>query len=433
MSKKKQKKSKNINRIPKEFNIPQPSSFIYDDKSDIMDDSGKLLVDFAKKYHYNASLKEQQHIIEKLVSLYCNQHKKYQKMLIDKEISFSLDTLMKKDRIDVTPLLALSSVNNDYAIPNFNTPFAIDALNAYPEKLDERFYASIPCFQEGVIQINKSRFIYFKIESLDLDNYYARIYINDYMLKKENEHESRFNMGRGVVFEIRRPTQKEITEHNMLVMIKNDIAKNKIDDDELLNENSPHTFINSITSFVDIYTKLSPKELGWNKDECKLWEYVTLQNAVNQETRFHNLNINIYEKLIGIFVTAIIISNYYLSKHKPVIVKNTTNNKSHEPNSAHKTSIKQNNNKSETLSEKKIRKVGVIKFISNKPPKQSNHNTLRHYTMAKWTARGHIRTYANGHTVYIKPQVRERKNLKQQNTSITQSVIVFNDNRKDDI
>lgn len=65
-----------------------------------------------------------------------------------------------------------------------------------------------------------------------------------------------------------------------------------------------------------------------------------------------------------------------------------------------------------------------ITIKSEKVPKAPTIDVIRHYKVASWSVRGHIRHLKNGKTVYIKPTVRKRKEFENENVAKRQTIIV---------
>ena len=155
--------------------------------------------------------------------------------------------------------------------------------------------------------------------------------------------------------------------------------------------------------------------MKWNAEQIDMWERIVLQNTIDQEARFAVRNTNNVEQLANIFAACVTLCNYLMSKHRLTIVK---------PKSEDNTvsaQIEPKGNRPYVPSEPSARRertIGLVRFISEEPPKRPNKKTIRQYKLASWPTRGHIRHYANGKTVWIKPSVHHRQKLKNNPNAI---------------
>ena len=65
-----------------------------------------------------------------------------------------------------------------------------------------------------------------------------------------------------------------------------------------------------------------------------------------------------------------------------------------------------------TPDERKVRYVGPIRVISEKPPRPVTRKTITTYRTASWQVRGHVRHYKSGKTVYVQPHVKSRREMR---------------------
>ncbi len=68
--------------------------------------------------------------------------------------------------------------------------------------------------------------------------------------------------------------------------------------------------------------------------------------------------------------------------------------------------------------------VGGIEVKSVKPPRIVTGEILRKYTLEAWNTRGHVRRYKSGKTVWIKPSVHHRKCLEKGAMNIVPQMII---------
>lgn len=285
------------------------------------------------------------------------------------------DHYFHKNNIDQADCIDMSAFGNHKQPltgqkPNTEDMYIILEYIKHPE--NNPFYYMTPCFQTGFLKINLRRGIYFKILKIEENTHTIQLHIQDIILNDNNmQHE--FGRSTDVTY--------NYTDCNIRYITKNE------------------------TSFVDMYTKLKPTDLNWNREQISFWEEVILQNAVNQNTLFEKINKNPTHELGKLFIYYILLSNYYLSQKRPVLEKkNTIQNKKI------KTTTKPIDT-TDTTPIKRIRHIGNIRFVSEKPPSKPNKERIYTYRMENWGVRGHIRHYKNGKTVYIQPQTRHRKSL----------------------
>lgn len=254
-------------------------------------------------------------------------------------------------------------------------------------------YAAIPCFEKGCLAVNDRRRILFEVKSIDTETGSVTTWIQD--CTKQNEGQ-RWDIG----------ISGEVT------MSFCGAEKTRIE-----TEYSAQ----NVTDFVNLYTLIPPSRLRWDKETMRLWTEVVLQNAVDQKKRFADANADPMVQLARIFYSNIIVSNYYLSQFRPKILVPEKTAKETKP--GENESAKQDRPAPENIPEKRVRVVGSIQFVSEKPPHAASHKTIRQYKTAVWTTRGHTRRYKSGKIAYIKPSVHHRKALQEKEQTPAQSII----------
>ena len=287
-----------------------------------------------------------------------------------------LSKLWTMDRIDITAL------DNTSLDKETTTQGLLDYLHATRPYV----YTCIPCFEQGCLFLTQGRRIEFQIDRVDVDNNTLWVRLRDHVKVGDN-----WSLGIGCLAGI-------------TMDLKDDqiITKYTIDSE-------------GSESFAEMYTKLSPARLHWNQSQVRMWEQIMLQNAVDQNARFAAHNASPMQSLAQMFHHAILYSNYFLSKFKPVIEREPKARASqHTPG---KSAPKQAN-------PVRTRTVGTIRFVSAAPPKQTRAKTIRTYTVSSWLTRGHTRHYKSGKTAYIKPSTHHRRALQnRQGTEGAQAVI----------
>lgn len=384
---KRNKQKKKHNATPARFHLPAPSPNLkgqpnrHDHLYHLMETY--IAKQLAKKKHIGSPVMRNQYDAE--VNAIIQQHTKLHDSFIQKLTSLGMNHDIKDvqnmDTIDLS-FLSKGSAPND--IVDLNHPEIVTALHWFEQlHAPENWFASLPCFKEGAIRMNKARWLLFNVQELQCDNGLTyKMHLIDY--------DSSAEVGGldGVSFDV-------TLRHN-------------------------NTFAHDITNVQDFSTKYSsitPAQLGWNKEQVKLWEEVTLQNAVDQKALFQRNNINPANTILALFSALVITSNYYLSNQKPTIEKEPKQTKS---------ATKSRPKKPYCPPDKRIRHIGTMRFISKQIPKTPTEKTVRHWHVEQWTVRGHVRHYKSGKTVYIQPTVKHRKQLQHHNDQKPiQNILVF--------
>lgn len=416
------KQKKDPNRIPKTYVVPPVSSGIKPNTAPtVNEDLFQLIARYAERHP--SDLRDRERNLAYYIRLHQMLQNSYTELLITHQKMLSYNQLMGQDRIDMLflvpphilpqrlPIITEqdSLLYADADNGTSQTPYSTGELKP-SEKPDEFFYLFLPCFQKGVLQINESRFNYFEIQELNLDTLTAKIQLTDYITT-----DGLIQIGRSVTFQLTGYPQTKCP-------LFSGIAE----------QLTTHIRQLGVKTFIDIYQEIPPVKTGWTRPMIKYWEAITLQNAVDQEYKFQQMHIDYGNQMATTFLFLIGIANYYLSKQKPTLVKQPKyiDNKQQPENKPATESNIDPIDPTEPI--RRIRTVGTVRFISAKPPKPVNAKTVRQYHIAEWTVRGHTRTYANGKTVYIKPQVKHRKLLQNHTNQKPQNIIQFHDNRPSD-
>lgn len=404
MAKSKKKTSKPVTN----WRIPAPTPGDNVNFPDLAEHMGKLLADIARAEIRVVSMRrnrmltkpEQENILKDIYAHYYRMFGQYFNRLMAMPEYKSGAELDAMDRIDLTDLhLGEEELKDEYQ----------KNLEQYLDNLDNLVYASVPCFKEGVVQVSASRRTYFKVLEVDPDAHIIRIYLRDYMKHSWPEEagpidSTWWDIGTGGEYLF---APGHLTYHEQRAGLDLIMSQCKLEE------------------FIDLYTKISPKALGWNAEDVRLWEKLLLQNAVDQYHRFlyrrQKPTVNLLEQFNSFIVT----SNLFLSKYKPVLEKTPkeTPDEPKDPASQTKKTIV-------TPSAKRVRTVGTIRFLSEKAPKRATEATVRHWHIASWPTRGHMRTLRSGKQVYVQPSIHHRKALegKKNKPEVTQSIIRIKDN-----
>lgn len=322
----------------------------------------------------------------------------YHKELIASGYGMKRSLLKKKDMIDMR---AVKETHNPSDFPEL-------PLNDSDEYLsyvinNDMFYRTIPCFTEGVIRCNLSRYIYFKVLKLDLDNRRISLFLQDYMTSMDV-------WSPGVSGEITLTVHKE----DQMADVFTDPDKQFL--------------------YSRIYRLLDYKKLfSQQTSDINVWENVVLPYAERTEEALAGKDTNNLLELTKIFCQYVSLSNYYLLNNRPKAVKTSSDKKTKikKPDENARTDTRPDEEPS--VPKKLVRTVGIIAITSEKPPRAVTERSAPKYKVASWKARGFTRRTKSGKLVYVKESIRHRKQLNHENNTIPQSVIIMKNNtRKND-
>ena len=305
--------------------------------------------------------------------------RQYNQALIDIEFGMRRRDIKHKDRIDLRNVLN----------PKDDHSMTVPVLKKDPEfnefiKQNGGFYSCIPPFEEAVFQVNDNRYLYYNIDEIIPEKQTVRVFLQDYMA-----FDGIWSIGIAGTVELN---------------VTNEFAAKVV------------FFENDIYLYPRIYKLVPYEDLGWNKDDIKLWEKVIITYATVSQQKLNEQDTNNIVELAKYFVSYCGIINFHLSKNKPKL-----KDRKQKPKTNRKNIVETN---TEQQPERRIRMVGNINVSSVKPPKQSTKDTVAHYRTATWKVCGHVRRYKSGKTVYIKPSTRHRKCLQDQNQQQTPTTIL---------
>lgn len=304
----------------------------------------------------------------------------YNKSLAKNELGMSETELLSLNRIDIRNICPASNKKN-CEIPDILAEPLSDEESQFA--CGNQMFSQIPCYDKGVLQINKYRYIYYEILNLDLKDKTIKIFIQDYF------------------------RDSSIWQIGISMVIDNDFNDIRC---------------SNIITYPMIYRALSPNNFNWSEVDKLIWK-INIENAEKLQKTIEKQGYDMARSLTITFIKAVVKANYMLSLYKPSRGKKTNKTKST------KRKIVTNTNAQQPT--KLIRTVGPITFQSAKPPKQPTDDTVIHYKTASWTTRGHTRTYKNGKTVWIKESVHKRKCLQNNNSKTPQNIIQFKKKSKE--
>lgn len=249
--------------------------------------------------------------------------------------------------------------------------------------------AYTPCYNKGLLRATETIAFYFEILNLDLEKQQLELFLT--AIRYLDASSSVVEPG----------TSGRIT----ITTTKNKDGRINI-----------ATYIHPGTTkfFTDLYSELTPKELGWTPLEADYWQKVIIQNAANQQQRFRTKGLEPIINVSNQFLTWVTTVNSVLESNKLKLLPKQPGDEPTavpKPKQDNLTKPDQPKQTAPYDSDKpRIRVVRGIKFTSRRPPRRAAQ-TARQYKTPAWTVRGHTRTYKSGKTVYIQPTVRKRKNL----------------------
>ena len=295
----------------------------------------------------------------------------YNNKLIENGYGMSRDELTKMNLFDIRSIM--NETDNNYSL---STVKITNEINEWSDNVE--WYQTLPCFTDGVVQFNTDRYIQYNVESLNVEKRNFVLNLKDYLQTDAD------------IWEIG-------TQMSVLVNCENE----SFDANVIVDNDHPYYGYPQLYKLIPIKTMKN-----WTLQDRKNWNIIVkyaenFQKSTPAETQ---------KALFLTFIQAIIVINYYLSLNKPsrpVIPRHNKRVVTKEISTAP--------DKSE--SEKVIRKVGIIKIQSAKPPKIVTKDTVIHYKTTSWTRRATIRTLKSGKKVFVKASTCYRQCLKDKNTN----------------
>lgn len=242
-----------------------------------------------------------------------------------------------------------------------------------------KWYALIPCFEEGVIRVNTLFYQHFKIVEIDTENEVVVIDINAYM------RDDNF----GWISGDRTRVWFQLKWHD---------------------EESPYIETDiKWKGFLSFISEglITTNELGWTKEESHFWD--------KNVDRFNkNTTENDFSCFTEMFPLIIIKVNEMLYNQKPKAIRETKEEKA-----------KRIATIGDISAPRKITRVlGDIKLTSEKPPKAATKETIVKYKVATWQARGGLRHLKSGKIVPFTGCVKHRKCLESLSDGSVPSILL---------
>lgn len=300
---------------------------------------------------------------------------RHMEYLVSKGTAHKFSDLMKLDMIDLRDALHYEhSVSPAIINEDVRLPEEMDWA-WMPKGLPERLhgYGLIPCIQKGSFRINRHRFLYFEVKEVNVPDDFFVVFIRDY---------SRMNGSWQAGVEV---------EFRVNGISGTDIAFTR------------NIGIISKRGNCEIYRDI-PDDFFADSTEKEMWKLV-VSNAdyVRSEREKHAGNE--FADIINLFCAMAYLSNYILMLNKPKAVR-----KKSAGDTGKKAVV---SDISENTPKRIIRNVGSMKVSSEKVPRVPSPETVTHYKVAVWKARGGIRHYKNGKVTTFAPCVKHRQCLKK--------------------
>ena len=274
------------------------------------------------------------------------------------------------------------TVGKGEQLPHLTSKESEDFKNVVEELINGNIFNAIPCFEEGVLRVNKRRYFYWKIKEITIseENTFISIRLQGYV--KSN--------GVWAIYPFEEFEMKKIG--------------NKIE-----------TYVTTYLSQSQFYELVDFKESKWNEDEIFVWKNFVAKSYDEQINLKNKKEINKtvqgwVQKEVEFFLLSMYRINKSLEKQKLSRAKSIK--KASKPHNISTIAVPTNSEK-ET---RKIRKVaygnGEISIISEKAPKNPNEEYVRHYSVSSWTVRATVRHYKSGKVVRVKEHTNTRHALK---------------------
>ena len=322
--------------------------------------------------------------------------REYNQKLIDIGYGMKRSTLKQKNLIDTRSLCSDLDTVPSHNVPpsmmgtdgNIRTIVeSIDFRNYFTK--DAQFFAYIPCFEEGVIQANKDRYIYFKIKELDATSPKKSmvIYLQDFFMQGDDINIWQAGISGDLCIE-----ESGDGNINDIFLTEKDRSGKKI---------PIKTNTKNVMLFPDIYHLIHQKTLGWSDMDMALWENVMIPASKRKLHKIiYTAKSDSFEHLCMIFMYNIPVINYELYCYKPKAIRSKS--------TGHTKGIAVPDAKPKRIT----RMIGPISMKSPKPPKLATEESIRRYKVASWHCRGGMRKLKSGKVVPFKPSIHHRKCLK---------------------
>ena len=248
------------------------------------------------------------------------------------------------------------------------------------EQLNSCWYLLIPPFKEGVLRINKQRYVKWEVYEVNEADHSYRVILYDYARNKVwgLEHLAVGYIG----WDNDEPTGKRF--------------KFKVDGDTMYEIIRRHLFEEGEIK-------------GWSKDDLLYFKTVVIPYFESVTHKEEDL-----DSLLAHFAGLMIKTNIQLSNNKPKAIRGSGNK------------IKTEAGEVDKNPKPRITRAlanGIL-ISSVKIPRAMSPDTIRKYHIEAWRSRGHVRHYKSGKTVYVRESIHHRKCLITEEKPIIPQTII---------
>lgn len=264
---------------------------------------------------------------------------------------------------------------------------ALPSMRHVPKEVLEEekhnFYLMIPPFMDGVLVINKLKYIHWTVDAINESEHSVSITLSDYA--RDNGIWGLWSLGR-FTLKYNPGNTPIVTEAHYVpldAMIGYYMERHEIDD-------MVYEYLAKI--FIDRGGLASEKELKKLKKDYLNYVLTWAKDGEKEDSAAN---------LLRHFMLAIEHINYMLANNKVKTLRGSGN------------IIKTVAGEVETKPKPKYTRVlsNGIQFFSEKIPRPHTEETIRKYHVTQWNTRGHVRHYKSGLVTYVRPSIHYRKCL----------------------
>lgn len=323
--------------------------------------------------------------------------REYNDALLCAGIAMSRAEIKTKNRIDLRGLCTYEKykgkADEKNRIPD------IDGKRLTSEFLYSNYwYCYIPCFSEGVLQLNTDRYVYWKVAKVDTTENAMDVFICDY-----NRIGGVWQMGVSTDVHYQFWDADKVRERYTVDTVRYVTVSGGV-----------NVQLDNCREYSKIYRLLPMDSFSWSEKEREIWNKFIANAETDEKQNLSLKGSNSCYELSKIFTHFVMLSNQELWLNKPKAVRSGRSTSE----TVRKTKV------GERKDVKKIvRTVGGIKMTSPKPPRLPSADSVIHYKTAVWTARGGVRRMKNGKLVPFKESVRHRKCLQKEDDQVPQTTI----------
>lgn len=323
--------------------------------------------------------------------------REYNDALLCAGIAMSRAEIKTKNRIDLRGLCTYEKYKGKADEKN-RVP-DVDGKRLTSEFLYSNYwYCYIPCFSEGVLQLNTDRYVYWKVAKVDTTENAMDVFICDY-----NRIGGVWQMGVSTDVHYRFWDVDKVRERYTVDTVRYVTVSGGV-----------NVQLDNCREYSKIYRLLPMDSFSWSEKEREIWNKFIANAEADEKQNLSLKGSNSCYELSKIFTHFVMLSNQELWLNKPKAVRSGRSTSE----TVRKTKV------GERKDVKKIvRTVGGIKMTSPKPPRLPSADSVIHYKTAVWTARGGVRRMKNGKLVPFKESVRHRKCLQKEDDQVPQTTI----------